>query len=250
MDRIHWLMAAVAAVALAGAGWLYLDNRDLRAQLAHREPATALQAEAEGEADDDAGSSDGETEAKGPSLLSRLGKAARREPPKLEEPKELTREERRKQRMDFIRNLLGRDADESDEDYRARLVPMIESGLAKPRERLEEARAAAEAAANVTKDQREKLDAILADASNTAIDTVNDAIANGDLSPYRRNWSGTLQVAGGMGAILNDTESRMNEVLSPEQQQALYETGFEWGEYVGAVTPWETLNPPPPAANN
>ena len=35
-------------------------------------------------------------------------------------------------------------------------------------------------------------------------------------------------------------------IFSPEQVQAIYGTGFEWAEYLGASAPWEELNAPPP----
>jgi hypothetical protein len=28
--------------------------------------------------------------------------------------------------------------------------------------------------------------------------------------------------------------------------KSIYDTGFEWGEYLGVSAPWEKLQPPPP----
>ena len=48
-----------------------------------------------------------------------------------------------------------------------------------------------------------------------------------------------------MGAVLEDTQQKINKVLTPEQQRSMTEAGFDWAEYLGVNAPWETLSPPP-----
>jgi hypothetical protein len=239
-------LGAVAAVAIAAAAWLYRDNRSLREELASaREAAPAngpVATAAHWEppsADDDDG-----PEARGrlPSFL-RLGRTP---PPQLEPPKKETRAERRARRMAEIRAILGRDPGESEEDYRARVLPMLTAGLARPRSIVDEARRDAEAAAGVTPEQSAELDAIFDDAYSEALDLANAAIESGDLTPYERNVSGVLTVAGGLGAVLDSAQLRYDELLSPSQRAAMAGSGFDLGEYLGASAPWEKLDPPPP----
>ena len=142
--------------------------------------------------------------------------------------------------------MLGRDPDETVEEYRARVAPMIQTALAVPRTRLEEARREAEKAARVTDEQRAKIDSLLADVSRETLALTNQAIASGDLTPYERNYAGVLSWAGGLGAILGSTQTRMGEILSDEQRAAMSDAGFEWAEYFGVKIPWEDLQPPPP----
>jgi hypothetical protein len=159
-----------------------------------------------------------------------------------------TRAERRQRRQAEIAAMFGRLDGESAEDYRERMVPFVKMALAGPRGRLEDARRAAEQAAGVTGEQRAALDSVLGDAYQEAVELTNRALATGDLTPYSRNWSGVLNLAGGMGAILEGAESRIGSILTPEQARAMYDQGFEWGEYLGATAPWESLDPPPPGS--
>ncbi len=74
----------------------------------------------------------------------------------------------------------------------------------------------------------------------------NKAITDGQLSPYERNVAGWLDYAGGLGGLLNEAQGSVGKILDPGQIKTMYESGFEWGEYLGLSAPWEKLNPPPP----
>jgi hypothetical protein len=175
-----------------------------------------------------------------------LGFAAGAERPALAEPAKETRAERRKRRQGELATLLGRLEGESAAQYQERMRPFVTLSLAGPRSRVTETRHAAEAAAGVTETQRAVLDQVVDDAYQEAVTLANRALASGDLTPYSRNWSGVLNVAGGMGAILEGAEARIGEILSPEQSRIIYDQGFEWGEYLGITIPWEHLDAPPP----
>ena len=244
----RWRVAAAAlpaVLAVAIAGWLWRENRALEAELAMRPAAPAAQAAAAEERDEPAAQPqrrDGVT-----GFLRGLGRVTDRERPELKEsaPEE-SRSERRRRRQEELRAMLGRDPDESVADYRARVSPMIQTALAVPRTRLEEARREAERAAGVTDVQRSKIDALFDDVSRETLALTNEAIAGGELTPDERNYAGVLRWAGGLGAILGTTQSRMGEILSEEQRASMSEAGFEWAEYFGVKIPWEDLQPPPP----
>ena len=144
----------------------------------------------------------------------------------------------------------GRVDGETEDEYRARVMPMIATGLTIPRMKLEEARKEIEAKAGVTPEQSKQLDAAFDKVYAQALDYTNKAIADGTLSPYERNVSGWLEYAGGLGGILGDANGQIGKILSPQQVQTISASGFEWGEYLGAQAPWEKLNPPPPPPTN
>jgi hypothetical protein len=245
----RWRVAvavAPAAIATAVAVWLWRENRALREELDNR-PAVAAPASATAAGREEPAAARPRRGGVA-SFLGGLGRAADRERPALKDaPAEETRADRRRRRQEEVRAMLGRDADESIEEYRARVAPMIQTALAMPRTRLEEARRDAEQAARVTGEQRARIDALFADISRETLALTNEAIASGDLTPYERNYAGVLSWAGGLGAILGSTQTRMGEILSDDQRAAMSEAGFEWAEYFGVKIPWEDLNPPPPA---
>jgi hypothetical protein len=154
--------------------------------------------------------------------------------------------DRKNRRQERMSSFLGRQDGETDEEYRARMTPLITFGLAGPRKLFEEGKENAFSAANVSKEQRSSLDTIVGGAYDEAIDLVNRSITSGEISPYERNPSALLNLAGSMGAVLEDTQNKINQVLTPEQQKTMAETGFDWAEYLGVNAPWETLSPPPP----
>jgi hypothetical protein len=104
----------------------------------------------------------------------------------------------------------------------------------------------AETKAHVTPAQSAQLDKAFDKVYADALDYTNKAIADGTLSPYERNVSGWLEIAGGMGTILGDAQGQIGKILDPAQQKTMYDAGFEWGEYLGVSAPWEKLQPPPP----
>ena len=252
----RWRVAAAVApavIAVAVAGWLWRENRALREELAAaKKPAAAAASAREADA-----TGAGEVAATQPrrggvaGFLRGLGRASDRERPELKDaPADESRAERRRRRQEELRAMLGREPDETVEEYRARVAPMIQTALAMPRTRLEEARREAERAAGVTDNQRAKIDELFSDVSRETLALTNEAITGGDLTPYERNYAGVLSWAGGLGAILGTTQTRMNEILSPDQRAAMSDSGFEWAEYFGVKIPWENLQPPPPPSGS
>jgi hypothetical protein len=157
-----------------------------------------------------------------------------------------SRYERRQRRQAEFAAQFGRLDGETEEEYRARIGPLVATGLMIPRMRMDEARKEMEEKAGVTPEQSKKLDATFDKVYAEALDYTNKAVADGILSPYERNVGGWLEFAGGLGGILNDANSQIGQVLSPQQMTTISGAGFEWGEYLGAKAPWERLNPPPP----
>jgi len=237
----------IAVAGVVAAAWLWRDNRRLERELSRRAAVDAARPDPWDQARPDAVAA-ADTSGRGiPGLpaLRRWAETAR-ERPQLDAPKKETRMERRVRRTRELADLLGRDPDESEDDYRSRLLPLMQMALERPRNTVDEARRAAEAAANVTDEQRRDLDAAFEDIYSEVIDFTNTAIADGQLTPYERNVTGMLQYAGGLGSILEGAEGRIGRILSADQMRTMYDTGFEWGEYLGLHAPWERLRPPPP----
>jgi hypothetical protein len=252
------LLTGALLLALVGCGWLYIENRRLRNQIdaLNEQPGTA----AVPAGDTAAQPAAGPTAAPDPQDTEPAASAdapwrfARRERPTLPPPPdagadseaEETRAERRQRRQSEVAAMFGRLDGETAEEYRERMTPFLQTALLLPRQRMSEARRRAEEAAQVTGEQRAALDRVFEDVHAEALSLTNRAIAEGDVTPYRRNWSGALGYAGGVGAILGGAEARVGEILGPEQLRILYEQGFEWGEYLAVTVPWERLEPPPP----
>ena len=246
MTRSNLVLGGVAGLALVLAGILYFENQALEDELASARRATAL-AEAEGAAGGGDPWGDGGYEAagtrsaaiKGPALTTGNG-------PTLDKPRRESVMARRVRMSEMIAAMFGRGPDESEEDYRARIVPMMEMYLEKPRGYANKRREQAEEKAGVTKEQSAQIDAEVAKIYDDVISYTNQAVTDGQVSPYSRNVAGMLQYAGGLGSILTDAEGRFGKILTPQQMKSMYEMGFEWGEYLGLNAPWEKLNPPPP----
>jgi hypothetical protein len=240
MARATQLLAVTTVVAVGAAAWLFVENRALRGELAERAtaPAAATPSQIVARAADPWNGA----------ARSATGPAARTHGPQpaLPESKEEGRLERRQRRQAEFAAMFGRQDGETEEEYRARMVPLIKTGLAIPRARVEDLRKQAEAQAHVTAEQSKKLDAAFDKVYDNVLDYTNKAIADGVLSPYERNVSGWLEYAGGLGTMLGEANGQIGQVLSPEQMKALGDSGFEWGEYLGLEAPWEKLSPPPP----
>jgi len=242
MGRATWLLASTTLVGAVTSVWLYFDNRALRADL-EGQPAPAVTATAEGSASGRArdpwvmpSAREAPLPSHGPSTV----------PPALpEEPKE-SRLDRRARRTKEFGEMFGRHEGETDDDYRARIAPLIVAGLAIPRARAEESLRLAAEKAHVTPEQSAKLDKTFDKIYGDVLDYTNKAIADGTLSPYERNVAGWLEFAGGLGGLLTDAQGQVGKVLDPGQMKAMYDAGFEWGEYLGVNAPWEQLQPPPP----
>jgi hypothetical protein len=242
MARATQLLAVTTTVAVAAAIWLAVDNRSLRAQLSDRATGSAAAPATEKVAEADGLDPWARATRAGSGGNSKMHGNA----PALPEVKEESRLEKRQRRQAEFAAMFGRGSGETPDEYRARIVPLIKTGLAIPRAHVEELRKEAEAAAHITADQSKKLDAAFDKAYSNVLDYANKEIADGVLSPYERNVSGMLEFAGGLGTMLGEVNSQVGQVLSPDQVKALGDSGFEWGEYLAVEAPWEKLDPPPP----
>jgi hypothetical protein len=245
MNRRTWAAVAAAVASLVAAFVLYLDNRRLEREVSElRAGAAAPAPVADPWATSDAAAKPVEG---GTAALPRgLGGAIDGDGPALVDAPKESRLERRMRRQDELAALLGRLDGETEEEYRARILPLMEMALSRPREQLAEQRRAAEEAAGVSEEQSKKLDVVFDEVYDEVITFTNAAIQDGQLTPYERNVSGMLEYAGGLGAILGGAEQKIGGVLTPGQQQTIYGSGFEWAEYLGVSAPWEKLQPPPP----
>ena len=242
MARATGLFAAISAVAVAASIWLYLENRDLQAQLATATHAGSASAASDPEPKAAARSVDTWSE---PTRSAQAPRGAGPAPSLPAEKKE-SRLERRQRRQAEFAAMFGRLDGETEEEYRNRVVPMITAGLFVPRQRVDEMRRQVEAKAGVTPEQSKQLDQAFDKVYADALDYTNKAVADGLLSPYERNVSGWLEFAGGLGGLLGEANGQIGQILSPQQMSAISASGFEWGEYLGASAPWEQLSPPPP----
>jgi hypothetical protein len=243
MPRATAVLAGTTLVGVVTSVWLYLDNRSLRDEL-EQHPAQVAKA------DDPPAPA-----AKDPWLdatpdrdarNARIPSAVPTTPPSLPPQVKETRMDRRARRTEEFGAMFGRQDGETEEEYRARIVPLIQAGLARPRERATEMRKAAEEKAKVTPEQSAKLDQAFDKVYGDVLDYTNKAIKDGTLSPYERNVAGWLDFAGGLGGILNHAQGQVGRILDASQIKTMYDAGFEWGEYLGLSAPWERLSAPPP----
>jgi hypothetical protein len=243
MARATAVLAGTTALGLVASIWLYLDNRSLRSDLADAKAAPAQIAEAPKPAEAKPADPWQQPQARSGEIRSRTTNTAQ---PALPEASKETRLDRRARRTEEFGAMFGRHEGETEEEYKNRIGPMIAAGLLMPRARVAEYRRIAEEKAKVTPEQSKKLDAAFDKVYADVIDYTNKAVADGQLSPYERNVAGWLDYAGGLGGILNEAQTGFGKILSPGQMKAMYDAGFEWGEYLGVNAPWENLNAPPP----
>jgi hypothetical protein len=244
MARATWLLGATSVVGVSLSLWLYFDNRSLRAELSGRPAAPAAAVAPAAVHPDPADPADPVARALRAAMP--LAHATATPPPELPEPPKETRMDRRARRTEEFATMFGRLDGESEADYKARILPMIQTGLLMPRMQVEEQRKVAQDKAHVTPEQSAKLDKAFDKVYSDVLDFTNKAIADGQLSPYERNVSGWLEFAGGLGGILNEANGQIGKILEPSQVRTMYDSGFEWGEYLGLKAPWEQLKPPPP----
>jgi hypothetical protein len=242
MTRTNLVLGGVSVLSLALAGWMYLEKSGLEDDLSSSRKDVAVAEEKLRVASDpwSAGAVEARSAAIKPPETAVAGG------PELDKPKRESVLERRIRMTEMMTAMFGRQPGETDEEYNARVRPMITGALEKGRGYAKNRRMSAEAAAGVSPEQSAKIDAEIQKTYGDVIDYANSAIADGLVSPYSRNVSGWLQFAGGLGGLLTDAEGRFGKILSPAQIKAMYDHGFEWGEYLGLNAPWETLNPPPP----
>jgi hypothetical protein len=238
MARATTILGATTVLGFATSIYLYLDNRSLRTDLDDR-PAVVASASAPDAAPKLV---TGPRDAKGLADAAKSATPA----PALPSPKDESRMERRARRTEEFGAMFGRLEGETEDEYKARVMPMISLGLASSRMRLAEMRRVAEEKAKVTPAQSAELDKAFAKVYDDVLDYTNKAVGDGQLSPYERNVAGWLDFAGGLGGILTGANGSIGKILEPGQIKAMYDSGFEWGEYLGVNAPWENLKPPPP----
>lgn len=240
MSRATYLLAGTTLLGAVTSLWLYFDNRSLRERIDDKPEVVAkVEKEVAGAAEP---GRDVWLDANRPQAT----RTAATPPPQLpEQPKE-SRLDRRARRTDEFAARFGRLDGETEEEWRARVMPLVKLGLARARDRAAEARRIAEEKAKVTPEQSKQLDQAFEKVYSDVLDYTNKAIQDGQLSPYERNVAGWLDFAGGLGGILNDAEGQVGKILDPNQVKAMYDAGFEWGEYLGAYAPWEDISAPPP----
>ena len=237
------VLAVTTAVGVIASAYLFLENRDLRSRLAKPAPsATIAAAQSDGSATTSQASSTASSTTRSGAITAPLAGPT----PALPEEKEENRLERRARRTEELAAKFGRLDGETEEEYRARIAPLISAGLAIPRMRAAENRRWAEEKAKVTPEQSAQLDKAFEKVYGDVLDYTNKAITDGTLSPYERNVAGWLDYAGGLGGLLTEAQGSVGKILSPDQMKLMSQSGFEWGEYLGLSAPWEKLTPPPP----
>ncbi|MGE0871978.1 MAG: hypothetical protein AB7P03_25695 [Kofleriaceae bacterium] len=243
MSRATKLLAATTIVGFGTSLWLYFDNRLLRYELEEHVKPTATEVAEAGQADDDTEDGWAPRSASIPPIRS-IGNTPAPTLPSLSRESRL---DRRIAKTELYAALFGRIEGETEEEYRQRVMPVLQEKLAKPRARVAENRKIAEQKAGVTPEQSAALDKAVDKVYSDVLDYANRAIADGTISPYKRNVSGWMEVVGGFGGIMTDAEAQFGKIIGPDKLKAMYEAGFEWPEYVGFSAPWEKLTPPPPA---
>jgi hypothetical protein len=244
MARATAILATTTVLGIATSLWLYLDNRSLRSDL---DDATAKPAAAPVVAEPKVAAPDPDpwNDAVRKNRDAKVAINATPQPSLPADTRE-SRMDRRARRTEEFAAMFGRGEGETEEEYRARIVPLIKVGLAGPRDRVAEMRKIAEEKAHVTPEQSAKLDKAFTKVYDDVLTYTNKAIQDGQLSPYERNVAGWLDFAGGLGGILTDAQGQVGKILDPGQMKTMYDAGFEWGEYLGATAPWENLKAPPP----
>ena len=246
MTRATYVLAGTTMIGVLTSVWLYLDNRELRGDLADRAaPPSEKTASADGAPP---AGKDPWLDARRPSAQDSGPRSASiTPPPALPSGPSENRNDRRARRTAEFSAMFGRLDGETEEEYKQRVMPLITAGLTKLRNRTTDMRKVAEEKAGVTTEQSEALDKTFDKVYTEVVDYANEAISDGRISPYKRDVGNWLEMAGGLGTMLNGVQGQIGKILSPSQMKAMYDSGFEWGEYLGANAPWERLRAPPPS---
>jgi hypothetical protein len=252
------VLALVAGAGLAAAGWLFVENRALRADLAAARAARAHAEEAPAGPSAVPAPPPPASSAATPRLdageraaaLLRLARQMAARPPAEPAPQTPDPDTRRDRTQKRVRELLGRAIGETEDQYRARVAPLVAMALARPRQRSEDKRQEFEGAAGLSPEQRAALDQAVADSRAELVTLASQAVTDGDLTPYRRNTLGLLNFVGDAAGIADGFDARVRGLLQADQVGLLDDTGFDLVEYLGLTTPWESVTPPPPAASN
>src|SRR5687768_15148366 len=150
MSRATKVLAGTTILGFLASVWLYLDNRSLREEVQEKTDVIAKAevkpAMTEAEA--------AEYEAK----KARDGKFTAPTPQPVLEVKKEHRLDRRKRRQEEFAAMFGRNPDETEEQWRERVAPLIAAGLMKTRLRTQDTRRIAEEKAKVTPEQSAKID--------------------------------------------------------------------------------------------
>lgn len=239
------LTAGLAVLGVAMSGYLAWQNHRLRGELRARQAGIAAERGARALATT-AGPPAAEARGWGWQRPSEAALPEGPRPPTLEGQADESRLERRARRQEQIAQLLGRLPGETDDEYRARVMPLANVWIDRARKRADEMLTAVAEKAQLSAAQRQQIDQAIAPAYDEFIAYTNAAITDGQLSPYDVNVTGMLEYAGGLGPLLSQTEGAIGQVLTPAQRQIFASSGFEWGEYLWAYAPWDRLTPPPP----
>jgi hypothetical protein len=244
------LVGAVVGGALVG-GWMWSDNRALENRVQQAEAAVVPGGTAEPAGEGSGAEGEPRRQRSGdPTRLfgaidrvMRSGGDEANAAPAGKPDDPVARRERRQNRL---RETFGRRDGETDEAYRERVAPLVGTMLMVPRGRMAERRREFEEAAGIDDEQRAKLDALVKDTQTELITVANQAIASGQLTPYRRNTAGLAGFVGGAATIAESADQRFRQLLTPDQIAAMEQSGFDVIEYLAFTSPWESVNPPPP----
>jgi hypothetical protein len=245
MTRATYVLAGTTLIGFLSSVWLWLENRGLRDDLSDQTSKTAV-------ADSGAAPRDPWLDSNRPEEDSgpRSGRISTTTtappPPSLPGARSESRNERRARRNAELRALLARLEGETEEEWKNRHWPHPAGRPGNHRNPTTEMRKVAEEEAGVSRDQSAQLDRIFEKTQAEVIDFANEAIADGRLSPYKRDVGNWLELAGGFGTMLNSVQGQIGKILSPSQLKAMYDSGFEWSEYIGLNAPWEKLRAPQP----
>src|SRR5688572_11182822 len=141
------VLALVCAASLGLSAWLFVENRRLRG-LIEDQPARPPAAVAAAEPEEDAAgevaaappAGDAKKGGRAAALLGFVAKTLSSPPPAAESSPPADFDARRDRRQQRMRDLLGRAAGETEEQYRARVAPLVATVLFRPRQRMEDKR--------------------------------------------------------------------------------------------------------------